>query len=139
MDHVRLTLWLAPHIEQAVVLGILSALSVHIWREMKPGVESWTDARGVHLKPKGVLWFGSAAYLEQMAAEAVAQAREATRLTVHLEGLGRIDFTGALVLKELMAEARDGGLDVELYGVPAHAERILIGVLDWRPSEAAEE
>ena len=134
-----LTLWLAPHIEQAVVLGILSAVAVHIWRELKPGVESWTDARGVHLKPKGVLWFGSAAYLEQMAAEAVARAREATRLTVHLEGLGRIDFTGALVLKELMDEARNGGLDVELHGVPGHAERILNGVLDWHPSEAAEE
>ena len=134
-----LTLLLAPHIEQAVVLGILSAVSVHIWRELKPGVESWTDARGVHLKPKGVLWFGSAAYLEQMAAEGVAQAREATRLTVHLEGLGRIDFTGALVLRELMDEARDGGLEVELSGVPEHAERILKGVLDWHPSEAAEE
>ena len=134
-----LTLWLAPHIEQAVVLGILAAVAVHIWRELKPGVESWTDARGVHLKPKGVLWFGSAAYLEQMAAEQVAQAREATRLILHLGGLGRIDFTGALVLRELMDEAQDGGLEVELDGVSEHAVRILNGVLDWHPPEAAEE
>ena len=134
-----LTLWLAPHIEQAVVLGILAAVSVHIWRELKPGIESWSDARGVHLKPKGVLWFGSAAYLRRIAAERVAQVPEATTLILHLGGLGRIDFTGALVLRELMDEAADGGLEVELEGVPEHAERILQGVLDWRSPEVADE
>ena len=134
-----LTLWLAPRIEQAVVLGILAAVSVHIWRELKPGVDSWSDARGVHLKPGGVLWFGSAAYLEQVAEERMAQVPEATKLILHLGGLGRIDFTGAQVLKELMDEMEDSGLEVELEGVPEHAERILQGVLDWRPPDAADE
>ena len=134
-----LTLWLAPHIEQAVVLGILAAVAVHIWRELKPGIESWSDAQGVHLKPGGVLWFGSAAYLEQMAEERVAQAPEATTLILHLEGLGRIDFTGALVLRELMDEVQASGMEVELEGVPEHAERIIQSVLDWRPPEAADE
>jgi len=134
-----LTLWLAPHIEQAVVLGILAAVVVHLWRELKPGIDSWSDVRGVHFKPKGVLWFGSAAYLEQMAEERVAHAHEATTLILHLEGLGRIDFTGALVLKELMDEVQASGMEVELEGVPEHAERILRSVLDWRPPEAADE
>jgi len=127
------TLWLAPHIEQAVVIGILSAVTVHIWRELKPGVESWTDARGVHLKPHGVLWFGSAAYLEQRASECLAEAREADLLIVHLGGLGRIDLTGALALKEVVDEAKQGGCEVELVDVPEHAERIIQGVLDWSP------
>jgi SulP family sulfate permease len=133
-----LTLWLAPHIEQAVVLGILAAVSVHIWREMKPGIDSWSDARGVHLKPKGVLWFGSAAYLEQIAEERMAQAPEVTTLILHLGGLGRIDFTGALVLRELTDKVEASGLEVALEDVPEHAERILQGVLDWGPPEAAD-
>ena len=134
-----LTLWLAPHIEQAVVLGILASVAVHIWRELRPGVESWTDAQGVHLKPQGVLWFGSAAYLEQVASERLSEAIEADRLILHLEGLGRIDVTGALALKEIIEEAKRGGSTVELVGVPEHAERILQGVLDWYPSGAAKQ
>ncbi len=133
------TLSLAPHIEQAVVLGILAGVAVHIWRELRPGVESWTDERGVHLKPQGVLWFGSAAYLEQIASERLSEAREADRLVLHLGGLGRIDLTGALALKEVMDEAKQGGFEVELVGVPEHAERILQGVLDWHPTEEVEE
>ena len=94
----------------------------------------------MHLKPKGVLWFGSAAFTwSRWPTERVAQAPEATTLILHLGGLGRIDFTGALVLKELIDEAKDGGLEVELEGVPEHAERILQRVLDWRPPEAANE
>ena len=43
------------------------------------------------------------------------------------------------MLKELMDEVQAGGLDVELEDVPEHAERILQGVLDWDPPEAADE
>ena len=129
------TLWLAPHIEQAVVMGVFAAIAVHVWRELRPGIDSWADDRGVHLRPEGVLWFGSAAILEQMATDCLAQEREADRLILHLEGLGRIDLTGALALREFIAGARDGGFEVELEGVPEHAERILQGVLDWRPTQ----
>ena len=133
------TLWLAPHIEQAVVLGVLAAVGVHIWRELRPGVESWTDARGVHLKPQGVLWFGSAAFLARTGREWLAQERDVDRVIVHLGGLGRIDLTGALALREFMDGAREGGFEVELDEVPEHAERILQGVFDWRPPEATGE
>ena len=132
------TLWLSPHIEQAVVIGIFAAIAIHVWRELRPGVESWTDARGVHLRPAGVLWFGSAAILEQMAAERLASEPDAERLIIHLEGLGRIDLTGALALGEFIAGAKEAGSDVELEGVPAHAERILRGVLDWKPPQETE-
>ena len=133
-----LTLGLAPHIEQAVVLGIFAAVAVHIWKELRPGVESWTDHSGVHLRPHGVLWFGSAAFLEETASEQLTEAGDASRLVLHLGGLGRIDLTGALALREVVNQAKEGGFEVELKGVPQHAERILQGVLDWRP-EAAEK
>ena len=128
-----LTFWftiiLSPHVEQAVVLGILAAVAVHIWRELEPGVEFWVEGATLHVKPSGVLWFGSAAFLEEAVAERLALAPEAERLVLHLDGLGRIDLTGAQVLRELMDQLREGGLDVEMKGVPPHAMRILNAVM----------
>jgi SulP family sulfate permease len=128
-----LTFWftiiLSPHIEQAVVLGILAAVAVHIWRELEPGVEFWVEGATLHVKPSGVLWFGSAAFLEEAVAGRLALAPEAARLVLHLDGLGRIDLTGAQVLRELMNQLREGGLDVEMKGVPPHAIRILNAVM----------
>ena len=49
-------------------------------------------------------------------------------LVLHLDGLGRIDLTGAQVLRELMEQLLEGGLDVEMSGVPPHAVRILDAV-----------
>jgi len=128
-----LTFWftiiLSPHVEQAVVLGILAAVAVHIWRELEPGVEFWVEGATLHVKPSGVLWFGSAAFLEEAVARRLAIAPEAERLVLHLDGLGRIDLTGAQVLQELVEQLREGGLDVEMKGVPPHAMRILHAVM----------
>ena len=128
-----LTFWftiiLSPHVEQAVVLGILAAVAVHIWRELEPGVEFWVEGATLHVKPSGVLWFGSAAFLEEAVARRLALVPEAERLVLHLDGLGRIDLTGAQVLRELMDQLREGGLDVEMKGVPPHAMRILNAVM----------
>jgi len=128
-----LTFWftiiLSPHIERAVVLGILAAVAVHIWRELEPGIKFWVEGATLHVKPSGVLWFGSAAFLEEAVARRLALAPEAERLVLHLDGLGRIDFTGAQVLREFMDQLREGGLDVEMKGVPPHAVRILNAVM----------
>lgn len=134
-----LTLWLAPHIEQAVVLGIMAAVAVHIWRELRPGVDSWTEGDAVHVAPKGVLWFGSAAFLERAVTDELAHARDASRLVMHLGGLGRIDFTGALVLKGLVERASQAGVTMEFEGVPEHARRILERVLDGYSTVARKE
>src|SRR3712207_7645883 len=42
---------------------------------------------------------------------------EAERLVVHLDGLGRIDITGALALRALLQDARSAGLQVEITDV----------------------
>ena len=51
-----------------------------------------------------------------------------------LGGLGRIDVTGALVLRNLRKNLEAAGLSVEFTNVPSHAERVLKEVLDWQPS-----
>jgi SulP family sulfate permease len=112
-----LTLALAPHVEQAVLIGILLAVGVHMWRELQLEVPSWTEGEALHLRPRGVLWFGTAPRLEDTFLALIGEHSEAKRVLVHLDSLGRIDMTGALALRGLLQEAREAGLGVELVDV----------------------
>jgi SulP family sulfate permease len=47
----------------------------------------------------------------------LAEHPDATRLAVHLDGLGRIDLTGALALRAVLQEARTAGMEVEVLDV----------------------
>jgi SulP family sulfate permease len=128
-----LTIVLAPRLEQAVVLGILFALGVHLWREMPLGLDSWTEGATLHLAPKGVLWFGSAPGVERVMRRSLAAAQNVKDVAVHLGGLGRLDYTGALFLRDLRQDAESRGLQLRLEDVPPHAHRIVRSVLDWEP------
>jgi len=112
-----LTLALAPHVERAVLIGIGLAVAVHLWRELSIEVPIWTEGDTLHLRPRGVLWFGTSARLEDAFLRLVAEHREAERLLIHLDGLGRIDMTGALALRSLLQDARAAGLKVEIVDV----------------------
>ena len=125
------TLLLAPRVDQAILLGVVLALGVHAWREMQPELEHWVEGENLHIRPEGVLWFGSAPELEQEAFALLARDDGTTRIVFHLEALGRIDYTGALGLKQLRDDAHAAGIDVEFEGVPGHAERIFRKVLGW--------
>jgi SulP family sulfate permease len=114
---LTLTLALAPHVEQAVAIGVLLAVAVHLWRELQLEVPSWTEGETLHLQPRGVLWFGSASRLEDTFLALVGEHVDARRLLVHLDGLGRIDMTGALALRGLLQGAREAGLSVALADV----------------------
>jgi SulP family sulfate permease len=112
-----LTLALAPHIEEAIIVGLGLAVAVHLWRELRIEVRSWQEDAVLHLRPRGVLWFGSAARLEDTFLALLGERTDAARLVVHLDGLGRIDITGALALRALLQEAREAGLEVEVVDV----------------------
>jgi sulfate permease, SulP family len=127
-----LTLALAPRVGHAVLVGILLAVAVHLRREILISVPSWTEDDAVHLKPKGVLYFGSVASLERTFMAILHDHPEARRLVVHLDGLGRVDVTGALALSSLLAEAEEAGLSACVVEVPPQAARIVARVLDGR-------
>ena len=112
-----LTLALSPHIERAVIVGIVLSVALHLFRELSLEVPSWTEGDTLHLRPRGVLWFGSAARLEDTFLELVGEHPDTGRLAVHLDGLGRIDMTGALALRGLLQGAREAGLKVEVLDV----------------------
>lgn len=123
------TLWLAPRVDVAVILGIGLAAVVHLWRELALKVTAEVDGDVLHVHPAGVLYFASAPSLEQAVNDLVADNPEVRRLVVHLEQLGRIDVTGALALRDLLEESRLAGVEAGVCAVPPPLRRIVGRVL----------
>ena len=133
-----LTLILSPRIDLAVLIGILLALGIHAWREMQVRCDSWHEDTTFHLAPRGVLWFGSAPQMQSSFMRELEEGHDMDHVVLHLGGLGRIDLSGALMLKDFRDEMAAGGIEIELAGVPYHARRILRRTLGWDPDEAGE-
>jgi SulP family sulfate permease len=118
-----LTLGLAPNIQWAVLAGIALSLGIHLARELTLDIHTRADATTLHLRPSGVLWFGSAYVLEDRFVELLALHADATQLKVYLGGVGRVDLSGALALRRIVQDARSAGLEVELVDIPPRARR----------------
>lgn len=129
-----LTLALAPHVEEAVILSVALALGVHLWRELSPAHSVRREGRALFMELRGVLWFGSAPILEKALLQSLGEASDVERVVLDLGGLGRVDVTGALVLRQLRKNVGQSGLTVEFTNVPSHAVRVLREILDWQPS-----
>ena len=117
-----LTIVLSPRIDLAVLMGIVLAIGVHLWREQRLVLKTWQDGESLHFEPHGVLWFGSAYRLEEALSEMLSE-HNGERLVLHLGGLGRIDLSAALTIKQLINDAQTAGLKVEVANVPPSAER----------------
>jgi SulP family sulfate permease len=126
-----LTVLLSPHIEQALVLGVLFSVGVHLWREFQVQLEAQADAEGLvlHLHPRGVLWFGSAEVLKAAALDLVVDHPEAVEVKLHMDRLGRVDLTAALVLEGLIDDLEAAGIEVSVVDVHPKTARALRGVL----------
>ena len=129
-----LCLLLAPRVEDALLLGILMSLAIHVWRERRAGFDSWIEDNVLHLEVTGVLWFASAPRLEETLLSRLADARSFSKVIFHLEGLGRIDLTGAMVLKRAVEETRALGIPASLERVPPHARELIDNVFEMSPT-----
>ncbi|MGD8319386.1 MAG: SulP family inorganic anion transporter [Gemmatimonadota bacterium] len=123
-----LTLLLSPHVDHAVLLGILMAGAVHLLREIRLEVTQRREGDTLHLHPEGVLWFGSAPALEDEILARISKEPNVSRVVIHCSGLGRIDLTGAWTLSEMLADVRSAGLEVSLTYVPDHARHVMRAV-----------
>ena len=130
---LALCLLLAPKIEQALLVGILVSLAIHVWRERRAGLRSWVEDGVLHLEVTGNLWFASAPRLEEALIARLTERRGFSEVAMHLEGLGRIDLTGALVLKRAVEELRALGISSSLKGVPSHARELIDNVFGMPP------
>ena len=125
-----LTLVLAPRIDLAVMVGIGLGVAVHLWRERRVDVRRSYEAGILRLEPVGVLYFGSAPQLDDALIAELADHPDASRLVLDLRGAGRIDYTGALVIRRVAQDAEEAGLDVEIIaGRPPQGHRLLERVL----------
>jgi SulP family sulfate permease len=119
-----LTLGLAPRVDIAVLIGIALAIAQHLRREQQLVFQHWVDAdrQVLHCQPLGVLWFGSAPFLEEQFTRLLAQYPDVRTVQWHLGGLGRIDLSAAMLLQEMIANTQRAGLDVGLLEVPPMAK-----------------
>lgn len=131
---LALCLLLAPRIEQALLLGILMSLAIHVWRERRAGFDSWMEGDVLHLEVMGILWFASAPRLEEALMSRLTDAGGVSEVVIHLEGLGRIDLTGALVLKRAVEEMRALGIPSSLKGVPPQARELIDNIFGMPPA-----
>jgi SulP family sulfate permease len=130
-----LTLALAPHVEEAVILSVTLALGLHLWRELTPGFVATSEGDTLHLELRGVLWFGSAPLLERGLITHLEGSASVKKVVLHLGGLGRVDLTGAMVLRRLREDVEQSGVVFEFREVPGHACRILRQVMGWGDEE----
>ena len=133
------TLAFSPHVERGVLVGIATAIGIHLWRELSLDVHSWTVGETLHVKPMGVLWFGNVTRLEVAFVDRLAEHPEARSLAVHMIGLGRVDLTGALALRGVLEDAEAAGLEVRLEEVPPRARGLVLRVLGREAATSTSE
>ncbi len=124
------TLLLAPRIDIAVLIGIGMSLAVFLWRALQLDIDVLTDGTTLRLLPRGVLWFGTAQRLDGAVTDALAANSGMVRVEIDLSGLGRIDTTGALVLRSVLAHAREIGLEAELSWMPPNSAALTTRILN---------
>ena len=127
-----LTIALAPHVDRAVIAGVVLAIGAHLWRELRVSIKAWSEGTTLHLAPKGVLYFASAPLLEERLGRMLSETPAAEHLVVHLDGLGRIDVSGALGLRSVLEQAEEAGLQATVCDVPPQARKIVRRVLEGR-------
>lgn len=130
-----LTLLLAPRIDLAVEIGIAMGIAVHLWRELEFEIRTSVEGDAVFVQPHGVLYFGSAPAMSDRMTALLADHPEVDRVRFDLAHLGRIDYSGAVVLKTTVEDAAQAGLHVSLERIPPQARRILTKVWEGNLAE----
>lgn len=129
------TLALAPRVERGVLLGVAAALAVHVWREMHVVIPASVEEDVLHLRPTGVLYFGSAPAVERTLTALITEHPDVSTVVLHLDGVGRLDLTGALMLRDIVEETEVAGRTVLIEGAGAHAAGLLTRVLGTTVAE----
>jgi SulP family sulfate permease len=119
----------APQVQWGVVTGVTLALFLHLWRELRLDMDVWDEHDLLHVRPEGVLYFGSAPGLETRILGELAAHPRLGRVEIHLQRLGRIDVTGAIVLRGICRDLAAAEVPVVISGVPPHSRRLIRKVL----------
>jgi sulfate permease, SulP family len=120
-----LTLLLEPRIDQAVLAGVAVAVVLHLLRQSQLDIEHVSEGGRHRVMVHGVLWFASAAQLED-AMRALWQRHDDERpWVIDLGGVGRIDLDAALALATLRDQAAGIGQTLTFEGLdPRTVDRL---------------
>jgi sulfate permease, SulP family len=119
-----LTIALTPRLDYAVGIAIVLAIVIHLWLETRVPLQIEQHGTRLILRPAGVLWFASAFRFEE-AAMAAIEAHDCAEVVIRLDGLGRIDVTGARALVRCIELAERKGMRAQLDNVPAPAALLM--------------
>jgi SulP family sulfate permease len=115
----------APRVQFGVIAGVVLALALHLWRELQLDLDLWVEHDLLHVRPQGVLYFGSAPSLETAILHELAEQPRLSRVELHLHRLGRIDLTGALVLRAICRDLAGAEVTVVISGVQPQCRRLV--------------
>jgi SulP family sulfate permease len=124
-----LTLLLAPHLEQGILIGVLVSLGLYLNQTMKPRIAALAryhdgalhnaEIYGLATCPNisvirvdGSLYFASAGYLEDKVMEKLASKPELRFVVIDAEGINRIDATGEEMLSQLVGHLQENGIEL---------------------------
>ncbi len=119
------TMIAAPAVERGVLIGVAAALAVHLWREMRVTVPVELHGQTLHLVPTGVLYFASTPAVERTMHERLAEHPDVKSVVLHLDKVGRLDLTGALMVIDVLQDALGAGRTVSVTGANDHARQLL--------------
>ena len=124
-----LTLILAPHLEKAIMVGVILSLGLFLYRTMRPRFAelslhadgTFRDAK-IHNLPRckhisvlrfdGSLYFANAGYFESRVLENVASKPDLRFVILDLEGVNQVDATGEEVIGILHERLQTAGITV---------------------------
>ena len=124
-----LSLVMAPQIQYGVLIGVLLAIGAHLRRELSVATPSWVEGQTLHVRPLGVLVFGSGHRLNAKVDNLIADHQEVTSVVLHMDRLGRIDVTGAMELQHVLDEAHEQGLDISVVDLTPTGKSIVDRVM----------
>jgi MFS superfamily sulfate permease-like transporter len=124
-----MSLALAPHLDQGLVIGVLLSLGLFLYRSMRPRVAmlsrhpdgSLLDAEifGLAtcenisvLRFDGSLYFANTGYFEYKVMEKIARKPQLRYMIVDAEGINRIDATGEEMLRQVAERLHTAGIEL---------------------------
>ncbi len=129
------TLLFAPHLDNGILAGAGLAITLFLYRTMKPRVAvlgRFSDGtlRDVRVRPDlatsphvmamrfdGQLYFANVSYFEDRVLELVADKPDAKYLLVVGDGINRLDASGEEVVHHLVERLREGGVEIAFSGL----------------------
>ncbi len=123
-----ITLYMAPHLEWGIFVGVGLSLSMYIYRTMEPHfAEVAMDEEGIYRDAKlnkletsknlaiyrfdGDLYFANAGYLEKQLLNAVADKQQLKVIILDLEAVEQIDATGEEMLTQMSEHLKEAGIE----------------------------